>query len=94
MQLLQLLTLSFLIDQKNGCDSYKILVKNLLTQRLASRTVTEPKICSMRNNSRSKASLEWSAEDMVGDFTYFEDCYRKGLYLSNETQRTITKIKD
>lgn len=48
----------------------------------------------MRNNSRSKASLEWSIEDMVGDFTYFEDCYRKGLYLSNETQRTITKIKD
>lgn len=48
----------------------------------------------MRNNSRSKASLEWSVEDMVRGYTYFEDCHRKGLYLSNEAQRTITKIKD
>lgn len=48
----------------------------------------------MRNNSRSKASLEWSVEDMVEGFTYFEDGHRKGLYLSNETQSTITKIKD
>lgn len=29
---------------------------------------------------------------MVGDLNYLEDCHMKGLDLSSETQRAITRI--